>query len=67
MKCPCCNGEGGEQDIILYHGIGGGPWYECLWCKGNRRVGFFKWLFWRYCEGVYWPIQKKLHEFLSHM
>jgi DnaJ-class molecular chaperone len=47
MTCPCCKGEGGETDYIIYVGIGGGPYYECPYCKGSGRVNIFKVLLWK--------------------
>ena len=47
MKCPCCNGKGGETDYILYVGIGGGPYYECSYCKGDGKVNIFRWIRWK--------------------
>jgi len=35
MKCLACNGEGGEYDAVLWYGLGGGPYYDCNYCKGE--------------------------------
>lgn len=48
MKCPCCNGKGGETDYVLYVGVGGGPYYECSYCKGDGRINIIKWLIWKF-------------------
>ncbi len=48
MKCPVCNGSGGEYDPILWNGVGGGPYYECTYCKGSGEISLFKWLLWKY-------------------
>jgi len=44
MKCPCCNGEGGETEAVLDYGEG--PYYECGFCKGEGTVNIFKRLEW---------------------
>lgn len=44
MKCPVCNGTGGEYISVLWSGIGGGPYDECVYCHGNGKVSWFNWL-----------------------
>lgn len=48
MKCPCCNGEGGEVEAVLDYGQG--PYYPCGYCHDKTTVGFFKWLQWKIWE-----------------
>jgi hypothetical protein len=45
--CPCCHGEGGDYDPVLFYGVGGGPWEDCYLCKGSGRVGLWRLLLWR--------------------
>ena len=63
MKCPACNGNGGEYDPILWNGVGGGPYYECPYCKGTGKVSLFKWLRWKYYiikDAIYINITNKV-------
>ena len=46
MKCPSCFGEGGWTEAVLYRGMGGGPYEECRFCKGEKQVSIRKWLYW---------------------
>ena len=55
VKCPCCGGDGGEYDAILWDGPGGGPYYECCFCKGEGQVGLWKRLIWLWdCQIMSW-------------
>ena len=62
MKCPCCKGEGGEYDAILWNGVGGGPYYPCEYCGGAGRVGLLAWLRWRLWDlGDRWRYTRHQH------
>jgi len=50
MKCPMCNGEGGEYQDIIWKGPGGGPFDECDYCLGEGAVSFFRWAYYKLCE-----------------
>ena len=53
VKCPCCNGEGGEHDIITDDGQG--PYYECGFCNGNGTVAIWQRLVWLWdCQIMDW-------------
>jgi len=53
MRCPCCNGNYEEQDVILYRGLGGGPYYYCGYCKEGK-INFFKWIYWNLIVEPFW-------------
>ena len=53
--CPCCEGKGGYRDIILFDGIGGGPYYECVYCHDDLYVNFFRWFSYKYTDWKYIP------------
>ena len=53
MICPDCKGSGGEYDAVLWHGIGGGPYYECDYCHGKGKVSLGWWLHW-YIVVIFW-------------
>jgi hypothetical protein len=46
MNCPTCKGEGGDYEAVLWHGVGGGPYYECNYCTGSGVVSLAKFLYW---------------------
>lgn len=48
MKCPSCNGEGGEWNAILWRGIGGGEWLRCGLCDGAGTVRLSRFLRWQW-------------------
>jgi len=49
-ECPCCNGEGGEQEAVLcIRGATDGPWYPCGYCDETGVVtwaGYVNWHYW---------------------
>jgi hypothetical protein len=53
MKCPWCNGEGGEVDVILDDGTG--PFEMCGLCVGKGDVNLYHWIL-----GHYWNIESWL-------
>jgi len=55
MKCPSCNGDGGEYERVLWKGIGGGPYYEDEYCNGTGRVGLKSYLWWHII--IWWENQ----------
>ncbi len=48
MKCPCCNGKGGEIEPVLDYGQG--PYYPCGLCNDKLTVSIFKWLWWKWAD-----------------
>ena len=50
MRCPVCKGEGGEYDAVIYHGAGGGPYYQCVYCDGTGIVGLIKLIIYKIAE-----------------
>ena len=54
MKCPACDGKGGEYEPILYKGLGGGPYYPCEFCDDEGHMGFFNWLLWYLFVDPFW-------------
>jgi hypothetical protein len=50
VECPCCNGEGGETEVITDDGRG--PYYECGFCNGTGTVynpiKRFRWWYWEH-------------------
>ena len=53
VKCPCCNGEGGETEAVLDYGIG--PYYECCFCKGEGKISPWMRLVWLWdCQIMEW-------------
>ena len=50
MKCPCCSGTGGDYEMVLYPGMGGGPYYQCGYCHGDGMVNIIRWLRWKLAE-----------------
>ena len=59
IKCPCCNGEGGETDYVVEYlpGIWDGPYYPCEFCKEEAKVSILKWFAW------HWNCRKMTHKF----
>ena len=48
MKCPCCDGVGGDLDVITDDGQG--VWYPCGLCDGTGKVRFREYAFYKYLE-----------------
>lgn len=48
MKCPCCDGKGGEVEAVLDYGQG--PYYSCGFCNDKTKVNILKWLWWKWAD-----------------
>lgn len=53
MRCPDCHGEGGDWNVVLWWGPGGGEWIDCGYCDENGTVSIRRWLYW-YLVVILW-------------
>jgi hypothetical protein len=64
MKCPWCDGAGGETDVILDDGSG--PWEICGLCNGTGKVSLYTYLLGHYYNIESWlkfPHSRKMAKY----
>ena len=61
MKCPLCDGDGGELDPVTDEGLG--PYYDCGWCYDGE-VGLYMFLIAKYEWWRFWGIVEKVKQLI---